>query len=458
MKKSILLLALFIFVQTSFPQQQPPPQVLGTKQARPSAAWVKSGILYEIYPRAFSAEGNFAGIEAKLPELKQLGVTILWIMPIHPIGVEHRKGTLGSSYSVRDYYAVNPKYGTMDDFKRLVLSAHKLGLKVIIDMVANHTSWDSKLIKQHPDWFTKDSTGRIVSPVADWSDVADLDYSKPALREYMIGMLEYWVREAGIDGYRCDVAEMVPTDFWNEARAALDKIKPVFMLSEGQYPEHHLKAFDATYGWSLYHLLELLIAGERDGHDLDQILSSEALNFPKGSIRLRFSSNHDENAWDNPDVIKYGLDGAKLAAVIVNTFPGMPLLYNGQETGSAVKLGLFEKSSVDWNAHPEFREFYTTLFGLRKAHPALYASPLKRLKSTDTTHIYAFTRSQGKETIAVAYNFTTQAHMATLTLPGAKGAMKLTPLMTSADVKADIRGRTAAVTIPALGYAIYRVE
>jgi len=455
MKTLTLLIALFAVTAGSFAQDQ---QTLGDKSARRSAPWVKNAVIYEIFPRTFSPEGTFAGIEARLPELKKLGVTVLWLMPIHPVGVERRKGTLGSSYSVMDYYGVNPEYGTLDDFKRLVAKAHELGFRLIIDMVANHTSWDSKMMKQHPDWFTKDSTGRIVAPVPDWSDVADLDYSKPALREYMIRMLEYWVRDVGIDGYRCDVSEMVPTEFWNEARAALDKIRPVMMLSEGQYPEHHLRAFDVTYGWNFYQLLAPIMNGTRSASALDTLLMREAKHFPKQSLRMRFSSNHDENAWDNPDVVKFGLGGAKLAAVAVNTFPGVPLLYNGQETGSAVKLGLFEKITVDWNAQPAFRVFYTELFALRKAHAALRTGAMKRVASAGSASVYSFVRSQGRESMLVVYNFSSTPETAVLTLPAAKAGYRLKPVFASADAAMTINTNRVSVSLPALGYAVYRME
>jgi glycosidase len=455
MKQLTLLLILLAFVGSAYAQNQQP---LADKQARRSAPWVKNGIIYEIFPRTFSAEGTFAGIEAKLPELKKLGVTILWIMPIHPVGLDHRKGTLGSSYSVMDYYGVNPEYGTLDDFKHLVAKAHGLGFKLVIDMVANHTSWDSKLIKQHPEWFTKDSTGRIVSPVADWSDVADLDYSKPGLRDYMIHMLEYWVRDIDIDGYRCDVAEMVPTDFWNDVRTALDKIKPVMMLSEGAIPEHHLKAFDLTYGWDLYHLLGPILAGEQPATAIDTLVAREARRLPKHSLRMLFSSNHDENAWDNPDVVKFGVEGAKLAAVVVNTLPGVPLLYNGQEVGNAVKLGLFEKVTIDWNAHPEFRGFYTELYALRKANQTLRMGEMKRVVSTEGAHVYSFLRSQGRESIAVVYNFSPSAVTTVVTLPASKSEYRLKPLLTAPTTSFTINVNNVSLSLPAFGYAVYKVE
>jgi len=215
--------------------------------ARPSADWVKDACIYSVYLRSFSREGTFLGLEKRIPELKAMGVTVLWLLPIHPVGVEKRKGRLGSPYAVRDYYGINPEFGTLDDFKRLLATVHKHGMKLIIDLVANHTSWDSKLMKEHPDWFTRDEEGRIVLPNADWTDVAALDYTQPGLRRYMIDMMTYWVKEVGIDGFRCDVAELVPTDFWNDARKELDAIKPIMMLSEGSIPEHHAEAFDLTY-------------------------------------------------------------------------------------------------------------------------------------------------------------------------------------------------------------------
>jgi glycosidase len=266
------------------------------------------------------------------------------------------------------------------------------------------------------------------------------------------------VRDVGIDGYRCDVAEMVPTDFWNEARTALDKIKPVFMLSEGQYPEHHLTAFDATYSWNLYQLFAPLMKGERTVQAIDSLLATEAVHYPKQSIRMRFSSNHDENAWDNPDVVKFGLEGAKLAAVVVATFPGIPLLYNGQETGSAGKLGLFEKHAVDWHAHPDFREFYTKLFDVRKTHAALASGMLKRLESSDTAHVYAFTRSQGKETIAVVVNFSSSPRSTVISMPGANRSVRLVSLMMAPGVQSTINGTRVAMSLPAFGYGIFRVE
>ncbi len=444
---------LFLCAVTILFAQRPSPYAAET--ARHSEAWVKNGIIYEIYPRAFSNEGNFAGIEKRLPELKKLGVTILWLMPIHPVGIEQRKGSLGSPYSIKDYYGINPEFGTLQDFKRLVKKSHETGFRIVIDLVANHTSWDSRMFKEHPEWFTKDSTGKFVPPVADWSDVVDLNYSNADLRHYMIEMLKYWVRDIGLDGFRCDVAEMVPTDFWNEARAALDSIRPVMMLAEGQYPEHHVKAFDLTYSWNLYGDLAPILSGEKSVAEFDTVLSREAAAYPKGSIRMRFSSNHDENAWDKPDVEKFGADGAKLAAVLVNTFPGAPLLYNGQEVGNNIKLGLFEKFEIDWTKGKEYSDFYTKLYSIRKKNPALSTGEFLRVQNDRPERVYSFLRTQGKNTVLAVLNFSKEEQKTIVELPASKKNKKFIDAFSGKNI---IPAKDGSVTLPPHGYALWIVQ
>ena len=272
------------------------------KPALKSADWVKDAVIYSIYLRSFSVEGTFAGLQRRLPELQDLGATVLWLLPIHPVGEKNRKGALGSPYAVKDFYGVNPEFGTMTDFRHLVTAVHKSGMKIIIDLVANHVSWDSKLVKEHPAWIVKDASGTIIPANPDWTDVVKLDYSRPELRKYMIDMMCWWVRDAGIDGFRCDVAELVPTSFWNEARARLNRIKPVMMLSEGSIPEHHMSAFDITYSWNINDQLHPNLSGKRPATTLDQLLRNEYLAFPTGALRLRFTTNHDKNYWDAPAV------------------------------------------------------------------------------------------------------------------------------------------------------------
>ncbi len=392
--------------------------------ARESAEWVKDGAIYSVYLRSFSKEGTFTGLEQRLPELKRLGVKTLWLMPIHPVGVKHRKGSLGSPYAVQDYYGINPEFGTLADFRRLVHAVHALGLKVIIDLVANHTSWDSKLITEHPEWFTRDARGEMVPPNEDWADVADLDYHHDGLRRYMTDMMIWWVRDVGIDGFRCDVAEMVPTDFWESARAELDAIRPVMMLSEGSLPEHHVKAFDVTYSWNIYDVLEPLLSGKRPVALIDQILRTEELQFPRGSLRMRFTTNHDKNAWDAPAVKKFGPEGLQLATVLINTLPGVPMIYNGEEVANDRLLDLFEKVDIDWTRPRVVGDIYRALFDLRAQNSALSRGDLVRVTGTAANDVYAFLRTAGKQRIFVMLNFSAEPRRAKLQMPAVEGAVK----------------------------------
>ncbi|MBA4312162.1 MAG: hypothetical protein C0417_05990 [Chlorobiaceae bacterium] len=370
-----------------------------------SADWVKDAIIYSVYLRSFSPEGTFEALEKRIPELKEMGVNVIWLMPIHPIGLKNRKGKLGSPYSIRDYYDTNPEFGSIVDFQKLLAVVHQNRMKLILDLVINHTAWDSKLIQQHPEWFSKDSSGNIISPNDDWTDVADLDYSKPGLRKYMLDMMEWWVKDIGIDGFRCDVSELVPIDFWEEARSRLNKIKPIMMLSEGSLPEHHLKAFDITYSWNIYDALEPLLKKERSAKFLDTLLQNEKAEFPINSLRLRFNTNHDKNAWDAPAIIKFGKDGLKLSAILINTMPGIPLIYNGEEVANDRKLGLFEKVDIDWNKSREMDTLYRSLYKLRKDHKAISRGKFIKVPTSNDTNIFAFLRIEGKDRILVILNF-----------------------------------------------------
>ena len=428
--------------------------------ARQSADWVRDGAIYSVYLRSFSPEGTFAGLRNRVAELKALGVTTLWLMPIHPVGMKNRKGTLGSPYAVQDYYGVNPEFGTLDDFKQLLGTVHDHGMKIIIDLVANHTSWDSKLLNEHPEWFTRNSAGEVVAPNADWHDVADLDYSHEGLRRYMIDMLLYWVRDVGIDGFRCDVAEMVPTDFWEAARIELDKVKPIMMLSEGSLPEHHVKAFDVTYSWNIYDALEPLLAGKRPVKLLDQILKTESMQFPHGSLRMRFVTNHDKNAWDAPAVEKFGEAGLKLATVLVNTLPGVPLIYTGEEVANDRKLDLFEKVSVDWTRPRELGDIYKKLFDLRRANSALARGEFLRVKSNREDQCYAFLRTDGGKRILVVMNFGNASMRVKLKMPGAKdSAPELSgayhDLFTREELSLPAAGKDVVVKLEARGFRVF---
>lgn len=387
------------------------------------ADWAYNATIYEVNVRQYTPEGTFKAFEQHLPRLKDLGVDILWFMPIHPIGVVNRKGTLGSYYSVKDYYGINPEFGTLDDFKALVSKAHELGMKVIIDIVANHTSHDAVLITEHPDWYVRDSSGNVVSPF-DWTDVAKLDYSKPELRRYMIDMLKYWVKEIDLDGFCCDVAAEVPTDFWNEARAELNKVgKPIFMLAEAETPELQKYAFDADYAWEFHHIMNGIAQGKKSVVDLEQYLLKKAATYPKNTIKMNFITNHDENSWNGTEFERMG-DAVKTMAALTFVIDGMPLIYTGQEVGLNHRLQFFEKDMVDWTDDKGLTDFYKKVTALKKSAKVLNAAEqgadIFRITTTADSSVFAFTReNETQKLFAIfnlsakeqAFNFTGDAHL-----------------------------------------------
>ncbi|MFZ6871733.1 alpha-amylase family glycosyl hydrolase [Undibacterium sp. Di27W] len=390
-------------------------------------AWSKNAAIYEANIRQHSAEGNFQRFQAYLPELKKMGVGIIWIMPINPIGEKNRKGTLGSYYAIRDYKGVNPEFGTPADFKNLVDAAHALGMKVIIDWVANHTAWDHPWVTSHPEYYLKNDKGEFVPPVADWQDVIKLNYANKELRAEMIGALKFWLTEYDIDGYRCDVAEMVPTDFWNEARAALDKVKPVFMLAEGEATDLHEKAFDMTYAWQLKDLFGEIAKGKKNANDLAAYMAGPEKKFHTNAYRMLHTSNHDLNSWEGTEFERLG-DGAESFLVLSNLLKGMPLLYSGQEAGNTKRLEFFERDPIKWQEHP-YKAIYTRLFQLKKSNQALWNGEVGaeqvRMATSNDAAIYAFSRSEAGNQVVGVFNLSGQAQRFSLHKPVAAGLSNL---------------------------------
>ncbi|MEA3316794.1 MAG: alpha-amylase family glycosyl hydrolase [Bacteroidota bacterium] len=372
--------------------------------------WTKNLSIYEANIRQYSEKGSFKEFEKSLPRLKKLGTDIIWLMPIYPIGEKNRKGSLGSYYAVKDYKAVNPKFGNLEDFKSLVNKAHELDMYIILDWVANHTAWDNQLIYDHPEWYTKDSTGSIIAPVPDWTDVADLNYENKAMREYMIGALKFWVKETNIDGYRCDVAGMVPTDFWENAREQLDKIKPVFMLAEANTPELHKKAFDMSYAWDLHFLLNEIAQGKKSAIDLQKHFKKEKEKFVANDYRMNFTSNHDENSWKGTAYERMG-EAVKTMTVLTATVPGMPLIYSGQEACLDKQLKFFEKDLINWK-DCQMDEFYSRLLTLKKKNSALwngkFGAPMTIINTSDKEHIFAYHRANEKHKVLVILNLSNE--------------------------------------------------
>ncbi len=378
--------------------------------------WSKNAVIYEVNVRQYTPEGTFKAFDQHLPRLKAMGVDILWLMPVNPIGIKNRKGTLGSYYSVKDYLAINPEFGTKDDLKALVKKAHELGMHVIIDWVANHTSWDNNLIIEHSDWYSHDSTGKIIAPVPDWADVADLNYDKKELREYMTNALIYWIKEADIDGFRCDVAGMIPVDFWNNAIPKIKAVKPVFMLAEEETPKMHDTAFDMTYSWNVYHMMNEIAKGKKTADMIDSVLVKEAAKYPADAYRMRFTVNHDENSWNGTEYERMG-DGAKTFAILCYTLPGMPLIYSGQESAFNRRLKFFDKDNIDWDGFP-LEGFYTTLNKMKKENPALAngaaGGKMIKITSDNDKNVYSFIRKKDNNVVFVILNLSPAEQKATL--------------------------------------------
>lgn len=378
--------------------------------------WSKNAAIYQLNTRQFTPEGTFKAAESHLPRLKALGVTILWLMPIHEIGQKNRKGTLGSPYAVKDYYSVNPEFGTLNDLKHFVAAAHEQGMYVILDWVPNHTAWDNVLVDEHPDWYVRDWKGDFCpTPWWDWEDVIDLDYDKPEVRKYMTDALKYWVSEADIDGYRCDVAGFVPTDFWNNVRKELDAIKPVFMLAEWESRDLHTESFDMTYAWTWYDTLHNIAIGRADVSRLYVYYSWNEKAYPADIMRMMFVTNHDKNAWDGTEFEQFGdcLDAAIVLSVVGE---GMPLIYNGQEAGNRKRLEFFEKDPIVWKTD-KLGEFYTQLLALKKNNTALWnaawGARMIRVPNSALTQVLSFVRQNQQDKVFAVINFSAQPQTVT---------------------------------------------
>ncbi len=406
-KKSLRALVLSVFLASCVFGQQQPSRDVSKETARSSQDWVRDAVIYQIWERAYSQKGDFNGITNDLDRIHELGVDVLWLMPIHPIGHVKKKGSIGSPYAVRDYYGINPDYGTSADLKRLVAEAHTRGLKVIIDVVVNHTAWDNNLITEHPEFYMKNEKGEIKPPVPDWADVAGLDYSKPELRRYIIDMLKSWIRDYDLDGFRCDVALFIPTDFWEQARSEVDKIKPnTIWLAEAEKPDLLVKAFDVDYAWNMHGTLTEIIQGAKPASALRKVWEEQFATFPKGALRMRFSDDHDERR----AIVRFGEKGALAAQTLAFTLDGVPLVYNGMEAGDTAESGapaLFERLPIFWQIaerRPEFPRYYKAMIALRKSSIALRRGDVTWLRNSDENRVLTFTRRSGNEELLVAIN------------------------------------------------------
>ena len=418
--------------------------------------WCRNAAIYELNTRQFTPEGTLRAAEAHLTRLKELGIDIIWLMPIHPIGEKNRKGTLGSPYSVKDYFAVNPEFGTLDDLRHFVNEAHKLGMYVILDWVANHTAWDNVLVEQHPEWYIRDYKGDFEpTPWWDWSDIIDLDYSQPGLRKYMTEALCYWVREADIDGYRCDVAGFVPVDFWNNARKEMDAIKPVFMLAEWESRDLHAEAFDMTYAWSWNETMHKICTGKANVESLFVYYSWNESAYPYNSIRMTFVSNHDKNAWEGTMWEQFG-DGLEAAIVLSVVGDGMPLVYSGQEAGNTRRLAFFEKDSITWKDHA-IGELYRKLFKLMKSNTALWhgkwGATMVKVPNSAPAKVLSFVRQNDNDKVLAVINLSDEDQ--TLEFEGSLHYGQYTEYFSKEDATFD---ENSILKIAPWSYRVYQVK
>jgi len=373
--------------------------------AFPIIDWGNGTNIYEVNVRQYTREGTFKAFIEHIPRLKNMGVDILWLMPVTPISAEKRQGTWGSYYAASSYTNIDPAYGSEEDFKELIRTAHFFDMKVIIDWVANHTGYDHVWTKEHADWYRKDEHGNFTE-LYGWVDVIDLNYEIPALRDGMIGAMKYWVKTFDIDGFRCDMARTVPIDFWIEARAECDAVKRLFWLAECEILNYH-EAFDLTYGWEGMRAFDKYFKDELKFDEIRSILINYS-HYPIGSRKLLFTSNHDENTYYGTEYEKYGVC-AKAMAVFTCTWPGIPLIYSGQEKPNLKRLEFFEKDFIDWEGEVELHGFYKTLLTIRKKNKALQESASVLLLQTDQPEVLLYLCRRQHDKVLVLMNLSKQA-------------------------------------------------
>ena len=423
--------------------------------------WSKNLGIYEVNTRQYTSAGTFNAFAEHLDRIEDLGVGIVWFMPIHPIGSTNRLGSLGSYYSVKDYLDVNPEFGSLDDFRALVADIHSRGMYVLIDWVANHTSWDNVLTTTHPEWYAKDGNGNFIPPPStNWSDVIELDYNQQGLRDYMIDAMKFWVEDVGVDGFRCDAVSFVPHEFWQEAIAALKTVKPdLLMLAEGDGVEWHTDGFDMTYGWGLYGfesgVLKRIADRTATASNFSGYVATEKTQHT-GHYRMYFTSNHDENSWHGTTSELFG-NAADLFAVVTATFNGMPLVYGGQEAGLNKRLAFFDKDLIPFGSDPASHPntaLYKTLLDLKRVNKALWNGssggiPI-RIVTTNNTDVFVVLREADGDRVMAAYNLSPVEQQVTLSGTAYVGAYNDVFSGDAVAFAAD-----ASLTLPPWGYAVY---
>jgi len=407
--KNLLLLLSIIGVMASCKPKTTQTEPMTKTDTLIHPEWSKHSNIYEVNIRQYTPEGTINAFIPHIDRLHQMGVDILWLMPINPIGEKNRKGSLGSYYAISDYTAVNPEFGNLADLKALVDKAHSLGMHVILDWVANHTSWDNVWVEQHPDWYKKDSLGNLVSPY-DWTDVLALDFDNHELWKGMADAMLYWVDTANIDGFRCDVAMMVRTEFWDSVRPLFEQRKDIFMLAEAELPEHHNRAFDMSYAWEMHHDMEAVANGKKPATAISERILSDMEKFGNAAYRMQFTTNHDENSWNGTEYEKMK-DAVYSMAALTFTMPGMPLIYSGQEAANKERLKFFDKDSIGFSQTP-LADFYKNLINLKKENPALwngnFGGNFDLLTTNQPEKVLAFKRVKDNNTVVYIANYSAE--------------------------------------------------
>jgi glycosidase len=416
--------------------------------------WACGSTLYEVNLRQFTPGGTMKEFREHLPRLKALGVNILWFMPLQPIGLLNRKGTVGSVYSIRDYCRIDQLYGDFNEFESLVKEIHSMGMHVILDWVANHTAWDHEWVSLHPDFYRRNEKNEVFPPFPEWSDVIGLDYTNADLRKAMIDSMIFWLK-TGIDGFRCDMAHLVPTDFWEQARTELQKHKKnIFMLAETDQVELLDKAFHACYDWKIYHEMNQLMKGNQNVQGLRTMIEDQLAFFPKQQSLMRFTSNHDENSWEGSELERLAL-GLEACTVLYFTLPGMPLVYSGQEAGNNRRMAFFDKDCIEWKPDKMFG-LYQTLIQLKKEVPALWAGPwggdFTWIETESQDSVLAFSRKKSISEVFVALNLTNAP--AGFQLPaGMRSSIYLDVLNDCLPIGPD---SSSGITLEPWGYRLFR--
>jgi alpha-amylase len=410
--------------------------------------WTYSSNIYEVNLRQYTPEGTLQAFVRQMPRLKEMGVEILWFMPITPISVGKRLGTLGSYYACSDYVSVNPEFGTTDDFANLVKEAHGLGMKVIIDIVANHTGWDHHWTREHPEYYRRDKEGKFFDPHG-WEDVIDLNYDNPDLWKAMIDVMRFWIERCDVDGFRCDMAMLVPLGFWREARVALDPMKPLFWLAECEEIAYH-EVFDATYTWKLLHQMESVWRKESGLNGLDEVLAYYHKQFPPEALRVYFTTNHDENSHSGSEYERMG-DAARAFAVLCATWSGLPLIYSGQEMPNLKRLKFFDRDPIEWTGKYELNDFYSALLALRRRNAAMRAGDagvvVRRIHTGADDRCFGYIRSAGDDEVVVLLNFSGAALELDPAFWGMRGQFK--DILTARDWKLP-----SVIVVGAWGYVV----